>query len=111
MIENWFISIFEISLFISPVILILVITAPFFNKHYTIKWKYPAWAVIAMRLAVPFHIDMPSQIFTLNIPLQITAQATENTGLVPVLNTKASSTGITLAGIISIFYCQCPSLV
>ncbi len=92
MIENWFISIFEISLFISPVILILVITAPFFNKHYTIKWK-------------------PSQIFTLNIPLQITAQATENTGLVPVLNTKASSTGITLAGIISIFYCQCPSLV
>lgn len=104
MIENWFISIFEISLFISPVILILVITAPFFNKYYKIKWKYPAWAVIAIRLVIPFHIDIPLKELTVNIPLQITTQVTENTRILPVLNTRTSSTGITLSGIISVIW-------
>lgn len=103
MINNLFISILEISIFTSPVILIIVLLTPVLNKRYSAKWKYYIWMLIAIRLVIPFHINIPYQKFVFNIPSQITTPITENNGKsVPInLHAQTSSINITLLDIIS----------
>lgn len=103
MIESIFISVLEISLFTSPVILILTLLDMFSNKYYTSRWKYNAWAIIAMRLLIPFHINMPVKKFNINIPVQVTSQVTESGNIKTStgLNLNNPGTGITVLGIIS----------
>ncbi len=103
MIENIFISVLEISLFTSPVILILILLGMFSDKYYTSRWKYNAWGIIAMRLLIPFHINMPVKKFNINIPVQVTSQITENSNIKTStgLNINNPGTGITAFGIIS----------
>lgn len=103
MITNLFISILEISLFTSPVILIIILLTPVLNKRYFAKWKYYIWMIIAIRLVIPFHINMPYQKSIFSIPSQITTPITKNNNTsVPInLYTQNSSINITLLDIIS----------
>lgn len=61
--ENLIISLGEISLASSIVILILMIISPFLNRRYTAKWRYWVWLIVAVRLIIPFNISMPVKIF------------------------------------------------
>lgn len=103
MIENVFISVLEISLFTSPVILILIIFSIFSNKYYNSRWKYNAWIVIAIRLIIPVHINIPVKKFNINIPLQITSNTTANGSIKNSTDLSPGSpgNGITVFGIIS----------
>ncbi len=56
----------------------LLILSPFLNKRYAIKWKYLMWMVIAVRLILPFHIDIPVPQMVIDIPTQITVPIDTN---------------------------------
>lgn len=64
---NWIVSLFEISLTMSLVIILCLCLRPFFSKRFKAVFKYWVWLVIAIRLIVPFNITIP----TFNNPIQI----------------------------------------
>ena len=68
MIEKLFMSAIEISLWLSVVIILLKITSPFIKKTYAAKWRYIIWLIIAVRLAAPFNITLPSAPVRLTVP-------------------------------------------
>lgn len=51
---NIFLSILEISISISFIVIGLIFLTPFFNKRYAAKWKYMIWIFLAIRLLLPF---------------------------------------------------------
>lgn len=55
MINDIFISVFEISLSIGIAVLILILLTPVLNRHYAAKWKYWIWVLLALRLVIPFQ--------------------------------------------------------
>lgn len=48
-----FYSILALSISITPLILILLWLGPMLNKHYTARWRYIMWLLIAIRLLLP----------------------------------------------------------
>ena len=59
-------NIFMISLSMSAVILLLLIVSPLLNKRYTARWRYFVWLIVALRLIIPFKLELPSA--PVNIP-------------------------------------------
>ncbi|MDE5590155.1 MAG: M56 family metallopeptidase [Acetatifactor sp.] len=73
MITALFLNVIAISISTSLIIIFLLIFAPFLNKRYAVKWKYLIWVVIAVRLIIPFSIDIPIPQIVLDVPAEITA--------------------------------------
>ena len=78
MITNLFLNVIAISVSTSPIIIFLLIFAPFLNKRYAIKWKYLIWVVIAVRLIIPFNIDIPFPQIVIDVPTEITVPIDTN---------------------------------
>lgn len=72
MITNLFLNVIAISISTSLIIICLLIFAPFLTKRYAIKWKYLMWTVLAVRLIIPFHIDIPFPQMVIDVPAEIT---------------------------------------
>ena len=60
-------SVWEISLFAIPVILIFAICSNMLGKRYGAKWRYLLWLVIAVRLCVPVQIDLPASMMKMQM--------------------------------------------
>ena len=71
LLDRVFEHILEISLAMSSVILLLLLISGKTARVYRAKWKYWAWLVIAVRLAIPVNTSLPSApaIETALIPL------------------------------------------
>ena len=54
MMTRLFLSVLEISISVSLIVLVLLVAAPFLNKRYAAKWKYWIWLFLALRLIIPF---------------------------------------------------------
>ena len=54
MMTHLFLSVLEISISVSLIVLVLLVAAPFLNKRYAAKWKYWIWLFLALRLIIPF---------------------------------------------------------
>lgn len=52
-------NIFLISLTMSAVIVLLLIISPFLLKRYSAKWCYFVWLVLALRLIIPWRLELP----------------------------------------------------
>ena len=78
MITNLFLNVIAISLSTSLIIIFLLIFAPFLNKRYAIKWKYLIWVVIAVRLIIPFNMDIPFPQILFDVPTEITVPIDTN---------------------------------
>ncbi len=78
MITNIFLNVIAISISTSLIIISLLIFAPFLNKRYAIKWKYLIWVVIAVRLIIPFNIDIPFPQMVIDVPTEITVPIDTN---------------------------------
>lgn len=78
MITNIFLNIIAISISTSLIIILLLVLAPLLNKRYAVKWKYLMWTVIAVRLIIPFHMDIPFPQILINVPTEITAPIDTN---------------------------------
>lgn len=71
MIKTLFLSVLEISLAASLIILLLVLLSPLLNKRYAAKWKYWIWIVLALRLLLPFGRTEPEAPVVIDIPRQM----------------------------------------
>lgn len=80
MITDLFLNVIAISISTSPVIFLLLIFAPLLNKRYAMKWKYLMWTVIAVRLIIPFHLDISIPQLVIDVPPEITAPIGTDTG-------------------------------
>ncbi|MHC1723286.1 MAG: M56 family metallopeptidase [Aminipila sp.] len=65
--NQWLISILEISLATSVIILIVKLFSSFLNKHYAAKWKKWIWLIIAIRLLIPVNFSFPLTPVEVNI--------------------------------------------
>ncbi|TGE34962.1 DUF4825 domain-containing protein [Desulfosporosinus fructosivorans] len=52
-------NIFLISLTMSAVIVLLLIISPFLLKRYSAKWCYFVWLLLALRLIIPWRLELP----------------------------------------------------
>ncbi|MBQ2880603.1 MAG: DUF4825 domain-containing protein [Anaerotignum sp.] len=52
-------NVWEMSLFVIPVILVFALLSNRLGKRYGAKWRYLLWVVIAVRLCVPVQISLP----------------------------------------------------
>ena len=59
----------EISLTMSAVILLLLALGPLLAMRYAARWRYWAWLVVAVRLLVPLNLSLP------RAPVQLEAPA------------------------------------
>ena len=59
----------EISLTMSAVILLLLALGPLLARRYAARWRYWAWLVVAVRLLVPVNLSLP------RAPVQLEAPA------------------------------------
>ena len=59
--EKIFQTIWEMSLFAVPVILILAICSNLLGKRYGARWRYLVWLVVAIRLCVPIQLSLPGR--------------------------------------------------
>lgn len=55
MIRNLFLSILEISISASPVILLFLALRPLLQRRYAAKWNYLIWIFLALQLVLPLH--------------------------------------------------------
>lgn len=78
MITNIFLNVIAISISTSLIIVFLLIFATFLNKRYAVKWKYLLWVVIAIRLIVPFHMNIPFPQIVIDVPTEITVPIDTN---------------------------------
>lgn len=54
-------SLWEMSLFAIPVILLLAICSNRLGKRYGAKWRYLVWLVVAVRLCIPMQLSVPER--------------------------------------------------
>ena len=52
-------SVWEMSLFAIPVILVLALCSKFLGKRYGAGWRYLLWLVVAVRLCIPVQLSLP----------------------------------------------------
>ena len=65
--EKIFQTIWEMSLFAVPVILILAICSNLLGKRYGARWRYLVWLVVAIRLCVPIQLSLPGRMEVMQI--------------------------------------------
>ncbi len=58
--EQWMQTILQISLTTAVVIGILLMLIPVWRQRYSARWRKVIWLVIAVRLLVPFSIELPA---------------------------------------------------
>lgn len=66
--HHLFLSIIEISLITSVIILTVKILSFFINKYYDAKWKKWIWLIIAVRLLIPIDSSLSGAPIQVNIP-------------------------------------------
>ena len=74
MIKTLFLAVIENSLAMSPMILLLVLFTPVFNKRYAAKWKYWIWMILALRLLIPIGRTVEKPPVVIDMPRQITTE-------------------------------------
>lgn len=60
-------TVWEMSLFAIPVILVLALLSNKLGKRYGAKWRYLLWIVIAVRLCVPVHLSLPAPMMGMRV--------------------------------------------
>lgn len=76
--ENLFIDIFEITLPMSALIVLLLLCAPLIKKSYVSKWRYYMWLFVSARLIFPIKPRIKSPI-TMEIPSGIATHTPADT--------------------------------
>lgn len=71
--KDLFLSVVEISLSTSVIILGLLIFSQLLNKRYLTKWKYFIWIALALRLALPVKLELPQKEIVFEVPARVAA--------------------------------------
>lgn len=115
--KDLFLSVLEISLSTSVIILVMLALSPLLSQRYAAKWKYGIWILLALRLAIPVTIHLPQQRIQLDVPAQLAAPivtaapALPQAGNVLVPAAKAALTPLDVLGMIWLIGCAACLLV
>lgn len=71
MIERLFVNVLEVSLTVSPVLLLLFLFSRRISSAYSAKWSYFVWLLLAVRLILPFNFTFPSAPVAIEVPAKI----------------------------------------
>ncbi len=69
-----FLQVLKISILSGAGILLLFAVSPLLLKRHTVFWRYLLWAVLAIRLVLPFDISIPGQAVVISVPAGIQAE-------------------------------------
>lgn len=64
-----FVQVLKVSILSGAGILLIVAVSPLLGKRHTVFWRYLLWAVLAIRLVLPFDISIPGQAVSVSIPV------------------------------------------
>lgn len=82
--ETLFLKVVEVSLSASLIILIVAILSHFFNKVFTARWKVWVWLIIAVRLLMPFNLELKQPVVQIEAPeIQVSVSQTGKLELLP----------------------------
>ena len=66
---NFIETLLQISITMAAVIGLLLLLVPVWQKHYSAKWRKLIWLIIAVRLLVPFSIELPTAPVQMNVDM------------------------------------------
>ena len=66
--SDFLITLAEITLTMSAVILLLLLLGPVLARRYAIRWRYWAWLAVAVRLLIPLNFSLPEAPVQLETP-------------------------------------------
>ena len=66
---NFIETLLQISITMAAVIGLLLLLVPVWQKRYSAKWRKLIWLIIAVRLLVPFSIELPSAPVQMNVDM------------------------------------------
>lgn len=82
--ETLFLKVVEVSLSASLIILIVAILSHFFNKIFTARWKVWVWLIIAVRLLMPFNLELKQPVVQIEAPeIQVSVSQSGKLKLLP----------------------------
>lgn len=96
--SDFLITLAEITLTMSAVILLLLLLGPILARRYAIRWRYWAWLAVAVRLLIPLNLSLPEAPVQLETPPDrvvytappaVSTPAPVSTDYTPVVNTAA----------------------
>jgi len=91
LIENLFINVLEISLTSTAAMAAILLISKFAENKFRKKWRYWIWIFLAIYLALPIKIDLPSAPIQVDLPpheMIITQSEAPETGEIPPLSTE-----------------------
>lgn len=96
--SDFLITLAEITLTMSAVILLLLLLGPILARRYAIRWRYWAWLAVAVRLLIPLNFSLPEAPVQLETPPDrvvytappaVNTPAPVSTDYTPVVSTAA----------------------
>ena len=69
---NFIQNVLQISITMAAVIGVLLLLVPVWQRRYSARWRKAIWFIIAVRLLVPFSIELPSAPVQMNVDLHET---------------------------------------
>ena len=96
--SDFLITLAEITLTMSAVILLLLLLGPILARRYAIRWRYWAWLAVAVRLLIPLNLSLPEAPVQLETPPDrvvytappaVSTPAPVSTDYTPVVSTAA----------------------
>ncbi len=66
---NFIQNVLQISITMAAVIGVLLLLVPVWQKRYSAKWRKAIWLIIAVRLLVPFSIELPAAPVQMNVDM------------------------------------------
>ncbi|MBO5365901.1 MAG: hypothetical protein J6A39_04665, partial [Peptococcaceae bacterium] len=94
---NFIQNVLQISITMAAVIGVLLLLVPVWQKRYSAKWRKAIWLIIAVRLLVPFSIDLPSAPVQMNVDLHETIMLSSqsvptDTAPIPAMSSQIETT-------------------
>lgn len=83
-----------ISLTVSAVILILLALSPILNRRYSAKWRYIIWLLLALRLLIPYRVEISHTPISIPVTEQVVVLRDEGSALQVMTPKEAEQGGI-----------------
>ena len=80
LLKNILLSVVEVSVSTGVIVLIMLLSAPFFHRRYAARWRYYIWIALAVRLVVPVNFSLPERNIEISIPASASASAADIAG-------------------------------
>lgn len=95
MIEKQFLTIIEITISTSLIIIPLLLISPLLKKKYTAKWQYIIWLIIAIRLIIPINFDLQQALLKIPVPNTLESNSTKTDELLDSNQLTSDSEALT----------------